>query len=66
MSYGTCSLKVNTGGVYTLYVNHVASTNPKYGLGTEQSIGGTYGDAFDTIMDAVTKAYELCSSFTDC
>ena len=57
---GTCTAKSASAYTYTLYVNDVSSqttTDPT-------SITGTYTDAFNSIQDAISKAYELGAPYT--
>lgn len=61
-TYGTCNPKSGTSS-YTVYVNNFVNPNTKYSSGQEQTITGTVGDSFGTIMDAMTKAYEWSAPY---
>ena len=59
-SFGTCTSKTNTNGVFDLYVSPSTTTNYN-----AQTLTGSISSPFLDIRDAITRAYEVCASYTN-
>ena len=64
VTYGTCEDKEKYGTFsFTLYVNAIGAAN--WNPTPVQSIDGTETNAFNYIIDAITKAYEMSAPFKE-